>query len=119
MYFLGQGVEKNVNKAYAWLKIGYENDVENLEAKGQFERVTDQVADFDLAENEYDKLKPLYSFDALFKNIYPVLESSESEDKDEKSLVLVKMVQPKFPRKAAIQGVGGWLTLKFNIDPLG
>ncbi len=119
MYFLGQGVKKDINKAYAWMKIGYENDVENLEAKGQFERVADQVADFDLAEGEYDKLKPIYSFDALFENIYPVLISEDKQSEDKQDLVLVKMSYPKFPRKAGIQGIGGWVTLKFNIDPLG
>jgi len=119
MYFQGQGVKKDVNKAYAWLKIGYENDVENLEAKGQFDRVADQVADFDLAENEYELLKPKYSFDALFKNIYPVLTSNEINEKSDSKLVALKLKKTKYSKRDAFQGIGGWVTFKFNLDPLG
>ena len=118
MYYYGQGVKHDVNKAYAWARIGTENDVENLDAKNKLAAIEAEVIDKKAALKEYDILAQKYSYDALFKNLYPVLVKPEN-NKNQKKLVPIKIVPAKYPKRALLKNISGWVTTEFDLDPSG
>ncbi len=118
MYYYGQGVKKDVNKAYAWARIGTENDVENLDAKNKLVAIEADVVDKKAALIEYKNLSKKYSYDALFKSLYPVLIKATKANQG-LELKPISIIKPRYPKNAAVRGLTGWVTTEFNLDPKG
>ena len=118
MYLYGQGVTKDVNKAYAWARIGTENDVENLDSKNKLAAIEAEVVDKKSALREYTKLSQNYSYKALFDSLYPVLVQA-GQDKKHPDVIPLNVKPAKYPKSALIKGITGWVTFEFNLDPKG
>jgi uncharacterized protein len=117
MYFKGEYVEKDINKAYAWSQLAAEShtlsDKEHNIIKIIAKKVTDQkAADFELQE-----MSKLYAESVLTNKLYPhIVKLKQTGSAQAKP---IRTVVPRMPKKAAIKGVSGYVMIKFDIDPLG
>jgi len=117
MYFQGQHVEKDINQAYAWLKLATESETSKQSEKNAFERVKSKIENLQQAEKAYLALATQFSTQVLIERLYPELVDT----KNGKSFhaVPLKIVNPKYPRKASYSGTQGWVRYKFDVDKLG
>lgn len=117
MFFQGQFVKRDVNKAYAWTKLATTYDSSSEQERNIHEVIAGKVGDMTLAEAEFQSLAANYADDVLLERLYPVLiEQGKSMSFD---AVAVKTVMPKFPHDAARKGITGYVSLKFDLDKLG
>ncbi len=117
MFYQGQHVEKNLNKAYAWLKLATEGDTVGEQENKIFKIVTSEITALERAEQEYKRISDKYSTQSLLDTLYPEFISPENGGAfDAKP---IKIVQPKYPRKAALKGVQGWSRFSFDLDKHG
>ena len=115
MYFQGQYVDKDINQAYAWMKLSMQNEEGIENQKKAFDVVKKKVVDIESAEKAYQAIEEMYSIDALKNSLLPVLkENSESEE-----INLSKIIQPIYPRMAALKGIEGFARFEFNVDRSG
>lgn len=120
MYYLGQGVPKDINKAYAWIRIGSENDLQHLDNKGQLKGITQKISDMAKAMKEYEHLSKKYSYQVLYNKLYPeILQQTDKNKSNFTSATPISVKAPRYPRKALKLGLTGWVTTKFTLDPLG
>jgi len=123
MYFYGQGVTKNINLAYAWIRLGVENDLENMDSKGKLRAIKQHVTDMAAALKTYHQLANQYSYQVLYQKLYPeILKSNQDQVNQSASLpplTPIKIKPAKYPKKALLSGLTGWVTTQFNLDPTG
>lgn len=117
MYFYGQHVPKDINKAYAWLKLSTESELATQSEKNAFATISTKISDKTIAEKEYQLLKQQYSTENLINRLYPELVGDENENLFVPKII--KLVQPKYPRNAAMKGLEGWVKFRFDIDRNG
>jgi uncharacterized protein len=117
MYFQGQYVKKNVNKAYAWTKLGIDSDGSTEQEQNIHRLITNKVEDMTLAEAEYESLAASYADDMLLKRLYPILIDSDKTAFTDATPA--KLIPPKYPLKLARKGVQGYVMFKLDIDRLG
>ncbi len=118
MYYYGHGVEQNPNMAYAWARLGSENDKANAHTKDVFNAINDSLPDKQSALEDYKTLAVKFSYETLLKNTFPILLESE-EEKSKPDAKPIKTVTPKYPRKALMNSRTGWVTVQFDIDRIG
>jgi len=117
MYFYGQHVAKDVNKAYAWVKLANESELTTDTARNAFNAIAAKVKEMTVAEKEYQLLKQAYSTEILLNKLYPILVKP---DKAHSFFAKPrKIIKAKYPRKAAMSGTQGWVKFKFDIDANG
>ncbi|TQV75029.1 TonB family protein [Aliikangiella marina] len=117
MYFNGESVDKDVNLAYAWMKLAIKSDNATEQQKSVFELVSSKVKDKEKAEKAYRVLEAKYSSEALLANLYPVIVKPENDNAF--AAKPTKIVDPKYPRKAAMKGISGWVRFQFDVDKIG
>ncbi|TQV89666.1 TonB family protein [Aliikangiella coralliicola] len=117
MYYHGQHVKKDLNKAYAWMKLAVEGETSKPQEKKIFQTIASKIEDKDAAEAEFNKLYKNYSTATLMKKLYPVIVKAENEHGF--SADPVKIVDPKYPRKAAMSGAQGWVRFQMDVDKSG
>ena len=117
MYYSGQHVKKDINKAYAWIKLANESETVKENERQAFESIKKHVKNFDTAEVEYQILSNIYSTEALAEKLYPVFVKPENIYAFEAKPITI--VEPRYPRNAAISGVSGWVRFELDIDPQG
>ncbi|WP_144391535.1 TonB family protein [Pleionea sediminis] len=115
MYYQGQHVQSDLNKAYGWMKLALESENMTDREKQIFEIVRKEV-DTAEAEKEYQKLQQEYGLEALYKKLYPIIRPEKTEGFAAKPL---KIVQPNYPRKAAMAGWEGYTQFKLDLDQNG
>ncbi len=121
MYYQGQHVEKNINKAYAWTKLAVESANSSEQEKNIHNIIASKLTEKQLAEAEYQSLANSYSSEVLIDRLYPVITKSyKKADFQAKPTNLgKKKTRPKYPRKALEKGIIGTVSLVFDIDKLG
>jgi len=117
MYFNGQHVNKDINKAYAWMKLSVDSDSATQKMKELFASVKTVVKDQKKADQEYGKLSSLYSSETLLKTLYPSFVELNNENAYQAEPI--KIAQPRFPRKAVQNGIQGWTKFSFDLDKNG
>ncbi|NVJ61908.1 MAG: TonB family protein [Gammaproteobacteria bacterium] len=118
MYFQGQHVEKNINKAYAWTKLATESALANAEEKKIHNIITKKVVNMDLAAAEYESLIKNYDSEVLIKRLYPELLEEKKAGKSHDATAL-KIVEPRYPYDAARRGIQGWVRVRLDLDVKG
>lgn len=114
MYYQGQFVERDLNKAYAWIKLSLDGELAN-EQQQRIYNIVSEKADLSQAESEYEKLAQQYSTPVILKRFFPVLRP----DRNGKQAEVLKIVEPKYPREAAMKGIGGYTRFRFDLDKKG
>ncbi|MCO7227234.1 TonB family protein [Pleionea sp. CnH1-48] len=117
MYYHGQHVSKDINLAYAWARLGAENESATDTQKNVFKAISKEVKDKAAAEAAFQTLAAKYSGKALLNSLYPVLV--EPSKKSSFQAKPIRIVEPKYPRKAAMEGIAGWVKLSFDLDKKG
>jgi len=117
MYFNGQHVEKNINKSFAWIKLSMDDDNPDEKIKGIFESVKAAITDKTLADALYRELSDKYSSAVLLDTLYPTFVEPINTNAFE--AVPIKIKKPKYPKKAAMNGVQGWVKFLFDVDRNG
>ena len=117
MYYNGEYVAKDINQSYAWMKLSVQSKTVTTSQKKIFENIASQVSDMTQAEIEYTKLANLYSSEALLETLYPVLIKPTGDKSFEAQPIEIK--EPKWPRKALMQGIQGLVRVQFDIDKKG
>jgi len=117
MFYNGQSVAKDINQAYAWIKLSVESDITNSKERNIFNQIASQIADKTQAEIEYQKLKILYSSEVLLERLYPVLVKPVGDKAFTASPI--KITEPRWPKIALRKGIQGWVKVQFDIDKLG
>jgi uncharacterized protein len=117
MYFKGEYVEKDINKAYAWSQLAGESqtlsDKEHNIIKIIAKKVTNQAA----ADFELQEMSKLYAESVLTKKLYPhIVKLKQTGSAQARP---IRTVAPKMPKKAVAKGISGYVMVKFDIDPLG
>ncbi|WP_164503697.1 energy transducer TonB [Pleionea sediminis] len=125
MYYQGQHVQRDVNKAYAWIKLSLQgtrdDDNEFSQRKSILDIVEKEVVSSP-AESEFKKLNRQYGLKVLAETLYPKLKSKEAFPPPK----VIRSVKPRFPTK--IQGKSrsrrlveqeGVVRMKFDIDESG
>jgi TonB family protein len=117
MYFQGQSVNKDINKAFAWTKLATENESSTEQERNIHQVIAKKVENMTLAEAEYESLATNYADDVLLERLYPVLLEKDKLSSFDVKPIMTKM--PKYPRRAAMNGVQGYVSFKFDLDKLG
>ncbi|PIP80084.1 MAG: hypothetical protein COW84_07010 [Gammaproteobacteria bacterium CG22_combo_CG10-13_8_21_14_all_40_8] len=117
MYFKGQFVDKDINQAYAWMKLANQAQSFSENQQQALDIVTQQVQDKDEAESLYQDLFQHLSNPVLVQKLYPQLVKSDNEHAF--NATPVKLVTPKYPENALHAGMGGRVRFKMDIDKKG
>ncbi|MFT5520261.1 MAG: TonB family protein [Enterobacterales bacterium] len=117
MYYHGQHIEKDINKAYAWMKLATQSDNSRPKLEKLFQSVALTIEDKTQAEAEYKQLDSLYSTDTLLYELYPVFVEPKGENAFE--AIPKTIVEPKWPRKALNRGIQGYVRVQFDVDKTG
>jgi uncharacterized protein len=78
MYYQGQFVEKDINKAFAWTKLATESDSVTEQEKMIHELILSKVTDMQIAEAIYKSLSSSYANQVLSERLYPVILQNEA-----------------------------------------
>ncbi len=117
MYFQGQYVEKDLVKAYGWMKLSLENADESSKNFDAFKVVANSLGErLHEGESFHSDISKKYSSDALLNNLYPVLKKNQGSRNYPKA---AKFKQPEYPRKAAMSGIQGFVRFVMDVDKLG
>lgn len=117
MYFYGQYVKQDINLAYAWLKLSNQSATLSDAEQRALEVVSAKVTNMDAAERAFKELEAQYSTSVLMDKLYP--EIVDISGTDQFNAVPVSIVQPRYPKGAAMNGIQGWVRFSFDVDPLG
>jgi uncharacterized protein len=117
MYYYGQHVEKDINKAYAWMKLSIQSEASKDNEVEVFKSISSEVNNKKEAENEFEKLNENYSTQVLLKKLYPVLIVAENTNGFD--AVPVNVFEPKYPKEALYKGLEGWVRFQFDLDKQG
>lgn len=117
MYYQGQHVSKNINKAYAWLRLATEGETGNENEQKIYLMVSSKIKDMSAAEQEYRYLSSDYSTQILIERLYP--EFADAKNTNSFHAEPLKIIPPKYPKKAAMRGIQGWARYVFDLDKFG
>jgi len=117
MYFYGQHVTKDVNQAYAWLKLATDSETSSQSEKEAFELVKSKISDIKEAEKAYQSLASQFSTQVLIEKLYP--ELIDTKNRGGFHAIPLKIINPKYPKRASYGGIQGWVRYKFDVDKLG
>lgn len=117
MYFQGQHVEKDINQAYAWIKLATDSETINKVHLNALKQIEEQVTNKTKAERLYQDLVDRYSTEVLIESLYPKLVSTKGGASF--NAEPIKIVQPLYPRKAAMKSIQGWTRFSFDLDKNG
>ena len=117
MHYHGQNTEKDINKAYAWMKLALESETITEGERKIFKQIESQVTDLEGATKAYQTLLSKFGTSALMTSLYPKLIKPENGTSFSASPE--KVVQPRYPRNAAMSGVQGFSKIAFNLDKNG
>jgi len=117
MYFYGQHVTKDIDQAYAWLKLATESETSSQSEKEAFELVSSKISDIKKAEGAYKSIASQYSTQILIEKLYP--ELVKTENNADFHATPIKFKNPRYPKRASYGGIQGWVRYKFDIDKLG
>ncbi len=117
MYYQGQHVNKDINKAYAWLKLAVDSDTITPEQRKAFAMVASDISDKSKAEQEYSLLSQKYATSVLIDTLYP--EFIKPENSNAVNAQPVDISEPRYPKKAAQKRQQGWVRFQFDLDRFG
>jgi len=117
MYYQGQFVKQDINKAYAWIKLAADSDTLTDTEQNALSRIKNEITDIRASETEYQLLANHYSTQVLINKLYP--EFVEPKNNNAFRAMPIKIVQPKYPRKAVMKGQQGWVRFLIDIDKQG
>ena len=117
MYFYGQHVTKDLNQAYAWLKLATESETSKQSEIEAFELVRAKIKDIKKADELYKSIANKYSTQVLVEKLYP--ELVKTVNNADFHATPIKIINPRYPRNASYAGKQGWVRYKFDIDKLG
>ncbi|MEP1743257.1 MAG: TonB family protein [Kangiellaceae bacterium] len=117
MYFQGQHVTKDINQAYAWIRLATDSETMNEVHIGALKQIEKQLTDLPAAEKLYTQLVDQYSTEVLIDSLYPKLISTNGGASF--NAEPAKIVQPRYPRGAAMKNVQGWTRFSFDLDNKG
>ncbi|MCW8857521.1 MAG: TonB family protein [Kangiella sp.] len=121
MFKEGAGTDKDLVKAYGWIKLSDENTQTKLEL---IDQVYQQLNNQQQAEavSFYASLNETLNEEALKVALEPIYKNtdrrSEAEIRREDPKIL-KSVAPLYPREASYKGVEGWVTFSYQVDGEG
>ena len=72
MYFKGEHVERNLNRAYAWTRLATEASDADAQEKNVYKIISSKVKETQIAEAEYLSLAASYSNKVLAMRLYPL-----------------------------------------------
>jgi len=110
-------VPKDLNKAYAWMKLAVDSEIAKEQEKKTFDLIASKITDKGAAEKEYQRLKSKYSTSVLLDTLYPELVQVEKSNAFEAEPI--KISEPRYPRDAAMKGLTGQVKFKFDLDKKG
>lgn len=117
MYYSGQYVEQDLAKAYAWTKLATESETLSEQVQKSFKVIAENVADKKRAEETFLEYKNKYGTQALLEKLHPTLINPE--DGESFFATPKKIVEPRYPSRAAKRGAQGWVRISFDIDTIG
>lgn len=117
MYYQGQYLTKDINKSYAWIKLAVDSETAIPSQLNIFKTVKSEVTDTVQAELEYKLLTNRYSTVVLLEQLYPEFVSIEGTS--DFTAKPIKIVNPKYPKKAAKKSKQGWTRFVFDLDKKG
>ena len=118
MYYYGHGVEQNLALAYAWARLGSENDKASSHSSTVLTAIEGSLTEKQSALEQYQQLADSYSYDILIKNTYPILIEAKDDTK-KRSATAIKVIPPKYPKRALYRSTTGYVTIQFDIDRKG
>ncbi|NVK89570.1 MAG: TonB family protein [Gammaproteobacteria bacterium] len=118
MYFKGQHVAQDINKAYAWTKLATESDLATPDEKKIHQLIANKIENIELATKAYQELSANYNAQKIINKLYPELVTESVAGKKNR-VEPVKIVEPKYPRSAALKSIQGWVRVRFDIDKKG
>lgn len=77
MYYQGQFVAKDINKAFAWTRLATQQSDASEQEKSIHELIASKVTDKKTADAEYASLATNYASPVLFERLYPFIISND------------------------------------------
>ncbi|AOE50002.1 TonB family protein [Kangiella sediminilitoris] len=120
LHLEGSGTEKNLVKAYGWIKLsdhGADNETELLQEISQ--RLSENKKQ--KADLFYSELFKKFSTEALKVALEPLYKpvNLNSEQYDSPRIKPIKQEPAFYPREAQLRGLEGWVTLSFFLNKGG
>lgn len=116
MAYLGQGQTANEALGYAWFKVAADNGSARAQASL---KEAGQPAQPVEVYKLYASLLKDYGKQALEQRLMPQVVLDNKEREPRVTTKPLHRVKPRFPDKAARQGLSGFVRLKFDIDESG
>jgi TonB family protein len=120
MYFQGQGVAKNLNKAYGWAKlIDFETNSDLINLVNEIEKQL-TPAELDQAKQMAKHIQAEYGDDEIFSKLAPIsYQPNNNNSSEEYTLKITQRHAPRYP-KAELQKLRqGWVRAGFDVYPDG
>lgn len=114
MFLEGTGVDKDLIKAYGWIKL---SDLEDQKEVDLVMEIYQQLTDEKQVEADtfYTSLKETLSEEALKTALEPIYKNTDKSSRTEskrKEPEIIKWASPLYPREASYKGVEGWVTFR-------
>lgn len=113
MYMHGQGVDKDLTKAYAWFNLAAEMGLE--EAGVAAKMVEQQVEQPQVLNQAYQQLVKSFDLAHYSKALQPQFDVNAAAN----WLQPHTKVKAKYPKQAHSLGLEGWVWLEFDVDKFG
>lgn len=114
MFYQGQYVEQNINKAYAWIKLATQGATASEQEKAALKVIAKQVDETE-ANKQFIELEQQFGTQALMDNLYPTIRPAKRGEQAK----VIKIKEPVYPRNALKNGLQGYTKFQFDIDPNG
>jgi len=114
MFYQGQYVEQDINKAYAWVKLATQGATASEQEKAALKVIAKQVDETE-ANKQFIELEQQFGTQALMDKLYPIIRPA----KQIKYAKAIKIKEPRYPKDAAMKGLQGYNRFQFDVDPNG
>ncbi|GIU40831.1 hypothetical protein TUM4438_02980 [Shewanella sairae] len=117
MYLHGQGVEKDLTRAYAWFRIAADFGID--EARSAAQLIAQDLKDEAQLKPAYQALNTDYGYSQFTQKLQPIFSEHRYDPKQSAPPLRQHYVDAKYPEDAYHQGQEGWVWLEFDIDESG
>jgi len=113
----GQGMNKDLELAYAWFKVA--GDFGLVDAEQAAQLILQTESDSDKLNAVYQQTLNIISYEEFRAKLRPIFNAEQFATTKTKPPLRTYTVDPKYPKEAYEKGIEGWVWLEFDVDETG
>ncbi|MFC3194734.1 TonB family protein [Marinicella sediminis] len=121
MYFNGEGVQQDVQLAYAWSQLIGEETSDNLQNLRQIIQQNLTSEQLLQASQLAKKLNESWGDDAILSQLAPIKHNPDQRQENNQgfNITMTERAAPRYPKREYLNGTQGWVRVAFKIFPDG